>query len=114
MVKTSMPWPQDASEFAAAGLVAVDGDVVSAPRPAAAPAAMECRLLHHHDLGSVHLIVGEVVAFHLDDVMVVEGRDGNPEVDSEKLGPLARLGGDLYLPFGEPFALRAPPLPEKG
>lgn len=113
MVRTSLRWPEETSEFEAAGLRAVPGDVVAAPRPAAAPATMGCRLLHHHDLETTHLLVGEVLAFHLDDALLVTGRDGNPEIDSKKLDPLGRLGGDLYLPFGEPFALRAPTLPEK-
>lgn len=113
MVQTSLRWPASASEFDAAGLTAVEGDVVAAPRPAEAPASMECRLLHHHDLQTAHLLVGEVVAFHVDDSLVVEGRDGNPEVDSQALDPLARLGGDLYLPFGQPVPLRPPALPDQ-
>ena len=73
---------------------------------------MECRVLHTHDLGTTHLIVGQVLLFDLDEGILVEGREGNPLVDAVALDPLARLGGLQYARLGTSFEMRAPPLPE--
>jgi flavin reductase (DIM6/NTAB) family NADH-FMN oxidoreductase RutF len=96
MVRTSHPVPSGDSEFEYAALTAVDGERVAAPRPAEAQFAMECRLVHSHDLGAAHLLVGEVVLFHADDGILTEGESGNPIVDVTRLDPLARLGGPFY------------------
>lgn len=112
MVQTSVSWPPEVSEFDAAGLRAVSATRVPAPRPAEALACMECRVLHTHDLGTTHLIVGQVLLFDLDEGILVEGREGNPLVDAAALDPLARLGGLQYARLGASFEMRAPPLPE--
>ena len=96
MVLTSHNVPGGESEFVYASLAAIDGDVVPAPRPADALFAMECRLVHAHDVGGAHLLVGEVVLFHADDGVLTEGREGNPVVDAELLDALGRLGGPYY------------------
>jgi flavin reductase (DIM6/NTAB) family NADH-FMN oxidoreductase RutF len=96
MVQTSHPVPTGDSEFDYAAVTPVAGERVAAPRPAEALFAMECKLVHSHDLGAAHLLVGEVVLFHADDTILIEGKDGNPLVDVTRLDPLARLGGPFY------------------
>ena len=61
---------------------------------------MECRLIHQHDMGSVHLLVGEVVLFHLADDNVIAQEDGGIVVDVQRLQPLSRLGGTAYAELG--------------
>jgi len=100
MVLTSGRFSPDISEFAEAGLPSCLGDRVNAPRPTVASATMECRLIHQHDMGSVHLLVGEVVLFHLADDDVITQEDGGIVMDSERLQPLARLGGTHYAELG--------------
>lgn len=105
--QTSAAFAPEISEFEAVGLTAVPGVRVAAPRPAEARVAMECRLIHSHDLGSVHLLVGEVLLFHVDEQVL--GPDGL--VRAEALDPLCRLGGAEYAGLGPIFAL---PRPEGG
>jgi flavin reductase (DIM6/NTAB) family NADH-FMN oxidoreductase RutF len=85
--------------------------MVRAPRPALARASMECRLLHALDMGSTHLLVGEVLLFHVDDALV---RPGPPlTVDSPALDPLARLGGLWYAGLGPLYSLERPAAPPR-
>jgi flavin reductase (DIM6/NTAB) family NADH-FMN oxidoreductase RutF len=110
MVQTSLRWPSETSEFGPAGLTPVSGDRIDAPYPAEARASMECRLIHTHDLGSVHLLVGQVVRFHIDDALIVPGRDGNPQIDAAALDAVARLGGVQYAMGPDIVALPPPAL----
>ena len=75
------------SEFLASGLTPLPGRFVDAPFPAEARAVAECRLIHQHDLGTAHLLVGQILGFHLDDAVVLE-EDGPLLVDSVALDPL--------------------------
>ena len=97
VARTAARW--SGSEFAAAGLTPVSGRFVQAPFPAEARATAECRLIHQHDLGTAHLLVGEILGFHLDDDIVIEA-DGRLLADSVALDPLARLGGLDYAGLG--------------
>ena len=90
----------DTSEFDRTGLTAVSGSHVAAPFPKEARVALECRLIHSHDLGTAHLLVGEVLAFHFHDDVLTE-LDGRALVDASALDPLARLGGLDYAGLGE-------------
>lgn len=94
-------WPSSVSEFEQAGLTAVPGTWVDAPRPAEARATFECRRIHHHDVGHVRLIVGQIVGFHIDDAVVRGQADGKLRVDPDALAPLARLGGVSYSTLGD-------------
>jgi flavin reductase (DIM6/NTAB) family NADH-FMN oxidoreductase RutF len=98
-----------ASEFEAAGLVAAPSRIVKAPRVAASPAALECRVVHSmrfHDMdGNVldgWMIIGQVVGVHIDDAYIREGR-----FDTAAARPLARCGYRDYATVTELFeALR--------
>ena len=100
MNQTSAPFAPEQSEFEATGLTPVNGDRVAAPYPAEAKISLECELIHSHDLGSTHLLVGEVVLFHLQDDLLKDGR-----VDARALDPVARLGGAEYAKLGDLFRL---------
>ncbi len=97
------------SEFAAAGLETAPCRVVKAPRVAAAPAALECRVVHSmrfHDLEGAALegwmVVGQVVGVHIDDAYLRNGR-----FDTAAAQPLARCGYRDYAAVTEMFeALR--------
>ena len=107
MVETSKAWPSETSEFDATGLAAVDADGIAAPRPKDALVSMECSLVHAHDMGSTHLLVGEVSLYHLDDSTVVEDAKGHRTVDLKVLDPIGRLGSFDYCRVREVFELKA-------
>lgn len=95
---TSAPWPRGASEFEAAGLAMAESRLVRAPRVAAAPAALECKVVSVMELTDVEqrpldrwMVIGQVVGVHIDDRFVVDGR-----VDTAAMRPIARAGYDDY------------------
>ena len=99
VAKSAARYPGDISEFVQTDLTARAGTQIDAPFPAEAGVALECRCIHTHDLGTAHLIVGEVVVFHIQDHLVLESA-GRVGVDSVQLDPLARLGGTDYAALG--------------
>ena len=99
VAKSAARFPEAVSEFAQTGLTVRAGAQVDAPFPAEAGVSLECRCIHTHDLGTAHLVVGEVVVFHIQDHLVLDS-DGRLCVDSVQLDPLARLGGMDYAALG--------------
>ena len=97
------------SEFAAAGLAEAPCRLVKAPRVAAAPAALECKVVHSMQLHDVDgqalsgwIIIGQVVGVHIDEAYLTDGR-----FDTAKAQPLARCGYRDYAVVTELFeALR--------
>ena len=97
------------SEFEAAGLATAPSRIVDAPRVAASPAALECRVVHSmrfHDVDGKPLegwiIIGQVVGVHIDDAYLRNGR-----FDTAAAQPLARCGYRDYAAVTEMFeALR--------
>lgn len=111
---SSAPLAPGVDEFAAAGLQAVPGRRVKAPRVGGAPAALECRLWQTLDLpgdGGYVAVFGTVVAITIDDRVVRDGR-----VDTGAMRVISRLG---YMDYGvlEPtdiFTLARPLASEDG
>lgn len=97
------------SEFAAAGIETAPCRIVKAPRVAASPAALECRVVHSmrfHDLDGAALdgwmVIGQVVGVHIDEAYLRNGR-----FDTAAAQPLARCGYRDYATVTEMFeALR--------
>ena len=104
---TAAQYPEAVSELEQWNLVARPGTQVDAPFPVQAGVALECRCIHTHDLGTTHLIVGEVLVFHIHDELVLQ-EEGRLLVDSRKLDPLARLGGIDYAGLGHPLQAVVP------
>jgi flavin reductase (DIM6/NTAB) family NADH-FMN oxidoreductase RutF len=111
MNETSAPLPRGVSEFERAGLTMAPSRVVAPPRVAEARCSMECQVVHHLRLQDVegqltdqHLVIGQVVGVHLDESAVVDG-----VVQTERLNPVARLGGPAdYSELGEIFKMTRP------
>jgi flavin reductase (DIM6/NTAB) family NADH-FMN oxidoreductase RutF len=66
----SIDFPPEVSELAESGLTPARAQLVAAPRIAESPAALECRLHTHLDLGTRDLFVGEIVWLHVHDGIV--------------------------------------------
>ena len=97
------------SEFEAAGLEMAPCRVVKAPRVAASPAALECKVTDKVQLRDVDgapvggwIILGQVVGVHIDEAFLKDGR-----FDTLAAQPLARCGYRDYTVVTEMFeALR--------
>lgn len=86
----------DVDEFALAGLEPVASKSIRAPRVAASPAALECRLWKtlemppdpkHPERGGNVVVFGLVVGIHIDDAFIRDGR-----FDTAGARPIARMG----------------------
>ncbi|WP_080848130.1 flavin reductase family protein [Cytobacillus gottheilii] len=77
------------NEFEAAGLTAIDSVTVKPKRVKEAPIQMECKLDQIIPLGTDHLIIGQMIHYHIQDDYYL----GNYKVNLEKLNPLGRLAG---------------------
>lgn len=85
----------EVDEFDIAGLEAAASSEIAAPRVAASPVNFECRVTQIIDLQAVSgqpsgssFVVGEVVAVHIDDSLLVEGL-----FDTAAADPVLRGGG---------------------
>ena len=103
MVDSSRPWPSDQSEFVRSNVSAMDADLIDAPRPADAQDCMECSLVHVHDMQTTHLLVGEVLRYHLQDEAVRVDAKGHRVVDIGALEPVGRLGSHDYCVVRDTF-----------
>ncbi|PCJ73659.1 MAG: flavin reductase [Rhodobacteraceae bacterium] len=105
MNKSSAALAAGADEFEHAGIAKADCNIVKAPRVAASPAALECKLFKIIDLPGENnvMVLGEVVGVHLDDTVIVSGI-----FDVTRYSPLARLGYKDYTSVTDIFALNRP------
>lgn len=98
-------FPPGTSEFDWAGLTAVPGMAVDAPRVGESPAALECKLLDIQEWGREpsHLIIGEVVHIAVDPAFLTDGI-----VDYTRTRPVGRTARTGYSATREFFAMPRP------
>jgi flavin reductase (DIM6/NTAB) family NADH-FMN oxidoreductase RutF len=102
---TSGPWEAGKDEFALAGLEKAECETIDCPRVAAAPAALECRVVEIVKLpGAANFATfGKVTGVHIRDDCLVDGR-----FDITTFQPLTRLGYRDYSVIREVFELKRP------
>lgn len=107
---TSIDAPEGTSEFDLAALVTAPCVNVAAPRIAASPAALECKvtqILEPTGLDGTPseavVVIGQIVGVHIDDAALVDGL-----FDMIAAGNLARLGYMDYSSIDETFQMRRP------
>ena len=109
MNDTSATAPRAVDEFEVAGLTKAPSRLVKPYRVAESPVNVECRVIKHFELpgdraGETNtMIIGKVVAIHIRDDVIVDGR-----LDLRRVQPLSRLG---YLDYAVPGDLFAMPRP---
>ena len=110
---TSGDYPPGVDEFAQAGLTPLPSVQVKAPRVAAAPINMECRLVQILPVGNLphHLVIGEIVHLHLRDD-VYDAASGR--IDMRRLRPVGRLAGQMYTHVHDIFEMKRPAAEYKG
>jgi len=95
MNETCKPLASDIDEFDIAGVAKSPSAIVVPPRVTDAVVSYECELIDIVDLGDEalagHLVLGRVVAIHIDD----EAED-DFRIDSGKLDTIGRMAGDDY------------------
>ncbi|NGN39910.1 flavin reductase family protein [Mesorhizobium sp. CGMCC 1.15528] len=98
----AVPFSSDIDELAEAGLTAVPGSKIAAPRIAESPAAFECRTYVTLGVGnSREVILGEIVAAHIRSDVV----NSRLHVDPVGLDAIGRMGGHGYALSRETFDL---------
>lgn len=86
----AVDFPANMSEVEAAGLETMKSTIVSVPRLANTPAALECREHSTLHIGENRVIIGEVVALYIADQFIDSER---LYVDSPALDLIGRMGG---------------------
>jgi flavin reductase (DIM6/NTAB) family NADH-FMN oxidoreductase RutF len=102
--ESSTEYPSDVSEVEELKLETLPSVCIAVPRLRAAPIAMECRFRQCLEFGETRsrLIVGEVLAFHIRDGLLNDGK-----IETEALDPIARIGGPRYAGLGEIVTLKS-------
>jgi flavin reductase (DIM6/NTAB) family NADH-FMN oxidoreductase RutF len=113
---TTAPAPPEVDEFEVAGLTAIPGRLVAAPRVKESPVNFECRLTQLIQLQGVDgakvdtwLVLGEVVAVHIDPAFLTDG-----VYETATARPILRAGrlGDYFEITPEAlFSMRRPGWP---
>ncbi|MBC8041876.1 MAG: flavin reductase family protein [Rhizobacter sp.] len=110
MNQTSAEYDLGVSEFEMAGLTKTPSELVKPKCVAESFVNMECKLYQILEIGTEpmggSLVLGEIVAVHLDDQVYKDGK-----IDIEVLDPIARLGGLWYSSTADRFELPRPTLP---
>jgi flavin reductase (DIM6/NTAB) family NADH-FMN oxidoreductase RutF len=99
-------FPPGVDEIAVAGLTAVPGTRIAAPRIAEAPASFECRRHTTLEIGrSREIVLGEILYAHYrSDVVDAE----RLRIDPAALDAIARLGGDTCSTIRDRFEMKTP------
>jgi flavin reductase (DIM6/NTAB) family NADH-FMN oxidoreductase RutF len=95
-------------EFVESGLTKGACEVISSPRVKEAAVTYECQVEHVHAIKNAggrettEIILAKIVRFHIDDEILAENHDPlKPIVDTMKLKPIGRLGGNIYSTLGD-------------
>jgi flavin reductase (DIM6/NTAB) family NADH-FMN oxidoreductase RutF len=105
MNASSGDYAPDVDEFAVTGLTPAPSLVVKAPRVAEAPINMECTVVRILPVGKAHLVLGEIVQWHVRDD-VYDAATGR--LDMRRLRPVGRLTGNLYGHIHDIFEMKRP------
>jgi flavin reductase (DIM6/NTAB) family NADH-FMN oxidoreductase RutF len=100
---SSTEYPEEVSEFEAAGFTPAPCTVVKHPRIAQAPVSFECRLFRHIEVGAARdIVLGEVVHLHARDGLI---DPATKRVAEEAYRPIGRLYGTRYCTTRQRFSL---------
>jgi len=100
----------DISELDQLGLATTAFEGSRLPRIKACKIAYACECYQIHELGSTpqSIIYGKVNHIYIDDDITSTSEKGRLKVHADKLEPIARLGADEYMSFGEIIQLARP------
>ena len=104
---TSGEYDPSVNEFELANLTPKPSKIIRPPRVGESPVNFECKLYQILDFStaptSSSLVIGKVVAIHIDDVHLKDGR-----IDRDSLDLIGRMGGIQYTRTTERVELARP------
>lgn len=104
---TSGEYDHTVNEFELASLTPRRSQLVRPPRVGESPVSFECKLYQILDFSeaptSSSLVIGEIVAIHIDDAHCKDGR-----LDRDSLDLIGRMGGMLYTRTTDRFEMVRP------
>lgn len=110
VVQTAAPLARGINEMATSGLAPAPSVLVKPPRVAAAPCALECKLLQIVSLADLngeavewHVAFGQVVGVHIDNRFIKNGM-----LDTAAMRPIARRGYSDYSVVDSVFSIARP------
>jgi flavin reductase (DIM6/NTAB) family NADH-FMN oxidoreductase RutF len=105
MNRTAADFPPNVSEFDWAGLTPAPSDLIKTPRVGEADISIEAvvRDIYRIPGANSWMVVGEAVAFHINERVIRDGR-----IDPALVRPLGRLAGFDYATFGEVVSIPRP------
>ena len=83
-------FPPEISEVEMAGFGTADSKLVSVPRLREAHAALECRELQTIEIGRSRIVLGQVVAFYVEDQFL---DPAGPYIKAEEMHAVGRMNG---------------------
>lgn len=93
MSLSSVEFPRGTNEFNKAGFREEKSVFVTPPRVKESKAQFECKVLEIKQLGSMNLVICEVILAHFSAEIIGE----NGTIDQQKTDWIARTGGDWYI-----------------
>jgi flavin reductase (DIM6/NTAB) family NADH-FMN oxidoreductase RutF len=90
MVFCAIDFPPGMNELDLANVQTAPSSVVSVPRISASPASLECREITTMEIGRSRVILGQVVAMHVNDEFLDAS---GPYIRAEKMHAVGRMNG---------------------
>jgi flavin reductase (DIM6/NTAB) family NADH-FMN oxidoreductase RutF len=103
---TSGDYEHGVNEFELAGIATRPSQIVRPPQVAGSPVSFECKLDRILDFGnpvSGSLVIGEIVALHIEDGVLHEG-----QLEKNSLDLIGRMGGAQYTRTTNRFEMQRP------
>ena len=104
---TSGEYDHSVNEFELARVTPLPSQIVGPPRVGESPVSFECKLYQILDFStaptSSSLVIGEIVAIHIDDAHLKDGH-----LDRDSLDLIGRLGGAQYIRTTDRFEMVRP------
>lgn len=92
MSLSSAEFERGVNEFAKAGFTMLPSEVVKPPRVAESPAQFECKILEIKEIGTMVLMIAQVLRAHFAESIL----DESGQIDQTRTDWVARMGADWY------------------
>lgn len=109
MNQASAEYPEDVSEFVAAGFTSLESELIKPKRVGESPVQLECVVIQSVELSDQPLggtmVIGKVVKIHIDERIYDAQKQS---IISDNYHLIARMGGAEYATVRDKFELQRP------